>query len=177
MLSFEPIQCCLLSLGADMRRASSLCLFGGVAAWPLAARGQRPAMPVIGYMSARAPDDSTHLTAAFLRLVWPRAATSRAKNPVHRVSMGARSIRSAAPALAADLVNLRVSVLVAVGGDPSPRRGHSRPHVDHSDCVWSRRRSGKRGTPARASTGREATQPGLIQSYTNIMEAQASRNC
>jgi putative tryptophan/tyrosine transport system substrate-binding protein len=33
--------------------------------WPLVARAQQPAMPVIGFMSGRSPDDSTHLLAAF----------------------------------------------------------------------------------------------------------------
>ena len=49
-----------------MKRREILTLIGGaVAGWPFAARGQQPAMPVIGYLSARSRDDTSHLIAAF----------------------------------------------------------------------------------------------------------------
>jgi putative tryptophan/tyrosine transport system substrate-binding protein len=47
------------------RREFIAAIAGSPAAWPLAARAQQAALPVVGFMSGRSSEDSAHVTSAF----------------------------------------------------------------------------------------------------------------
>jgi ABC-type uncharacterized transport system substrate-binding protein len=101
-----------------VKRREFITLVGGAAAaWPLAARAQQP-VPVIGFMSARSPEDSVHLLEAFHRGL-KEVGFVEGRNVAIEYRW-ARGDYDRLPGMAADLANRRVNVLTAVGGDPSP---------------------------------------------------------
>lgn len=101
-----------------MRRRDFIGLVGGLAgAWPLAVRSQQPAMPVVGFMSGRSAEDSARIAAAFRQgLADAGFIEGQSVKIEYRWANGDYN---KLPALAADLVDRKVAVLVGVGGDVS----------------------------------------------------------
>src|ERR1051325_7423845 len=54
-------------LGADMKRREFLGVLGVAAAWPLTARAQQPAMPVVGYLNPSSAQGFARELAAFIK--------------------------------------------------------------------------------------------------------------
>ena len=102
-----------------MKRREFMLALGGAAVWPLAARAQQPAMPVIGFLSARSPNESANLLAAFRRGLAENGTVEGQNVAVeYRWANGAYD---RLPAMAAELVNRSVAALVTVGGEASAR--------------------------------------------------------
>ena len=100
-----------------MRRRELITLLGGAATWPLVARAQQAAIPVVGFMSGRSPEDSARIASAFRQgLADAGFIEGQTVNIEYRWANGDSD---KLPALAADLVNRKVAVLVGVGGDVS----------------------------------------------------------
>src|SRR5262244_427609 len=94
-----------------MQRRKFITLLGGAAAWPLAARGQQAAMPVIGYFSGRSPDAEAPIRVPFLKALEELGfAPGRNFAIEYRFAEGHDE---RLPMLATELVRGQVAMLVA----------------------------------------------------------------
>src|ERR1700730_14755816 len=99
-----------------MKRREVITLRGAATAlWSRSRHAQQPAMPVIGYLSARSPEDTAHLVDAFRRGVREAGLVEGRKVTVeYRWAFGQHD---RLPGLAADLVHKPVAVFVSTGGE------------------------------------------------------------
>ena len=101
-----------------MRRREFIRLLGGATAgWPFSVRAQPSTRPVIGFMSARSPDDTGLVLQAFLKGLG-EAGFFDGQNVTIEYRW-ARGDYSRLPAFAAEFVQRRVNVLATTGGEPS----------------------------------------------------------
>jgi putative ABC transport system substrate-binding protein len=99
------------------RRKFLATLLGGAAAWPLAARAQQPAVPVVGFLSVRSPGESASVEAAFRQGLREQGYVEGQN--LHIAFRWAEGHYDRLPALAANLAEIRVAVIVTAGGQAS----------------------------------------------------------
>jgi putative ABC transport system substrate-binding protein len=150
-----------------MRRREFISLLGGTAvAWPLAARAQQ-AMPVVGFLSARSPGDSSDPLAGFRRGL-KEGGFVEGQNVVIEFRW-ANGEYSRLPQMAAELVRRQVNVIAAVGGELSGVAAKRATNI----------------IPIAFATGSDPIKGGLVESFnrpggnatgvttlTNFMEAK-----
>src|SRR5215831_15387781 len=117
------------------KRREVITLLGGAAVWPLAARGQQPALSVIGFLRSTSSTDSEHLVGAFrhglkqagyvegqtvtIEYAWadnqldrlPALVAELLRRPVTMI------VGNTPPALAAKAATTTVPIVFVTGGD------------------------------------------------------------
>src|SRR5215467_6249762 len=101
-----------------MRRREFIALLGaGLFGWPLAARAQQPAMPVVGFLSLRSPGESASVEASFRQGLREQGYVEGQN--LHIAFRWAEGHYDRLPAFAPILAKSRVALIVTAGGQGS----------------------------------------------------------
>src|SRR3979490_1289827 len=100
-----------------MKRREFITLLGGTAAWPVTVQAQQPAMPVIGLLDQRSPEELADRLRGF-RQGLKDAGFVEGENVAIEYRWAENQI-DRLPRLAAELVRRGVKVIVSTGGIPA----------------------------------------------------------
>jgi putative ABC transport system substrate-binding protein len=145
-----------------MQRREFMTLLGGASvAWPIAARAQQSAMPVVGFLSGISANERPHLVESFRRGLSEVGYVAGQNVAVEY--RYAENQPDRLRALAADLIARRVAVIAATGGN-NPALVAKSTDQDDPDRVHERRRSGaRRARQQLQPAGRKCHRSELVQ--------------
>jgi putative tryptophan/tyrosine transport system substrate-binding protein len=104
-------------MAINIARRKFIAALGSAAAWPLAARAQQPALPVVGFVSGRSAESSARYTAAFRQGLKEVGYVEGQNVTVEYYWLEGQYGRL--PALMADLVRRQVTVIATPGSNPA----------------------------------------------------------
>jgi putative tryptophan/tyrosine transport system substrate-binding protein len=101
----------------QLNRREFITLLGGAVAWPVTARAQQAAMPVVGFLHSGSPEQNQKRLAAYLQGL--KGAGFVEGQNVNIEYRWANGDEGRLPALAADLISRGVSVIATPGSTPA----------------------------------------------------------